>query len=85
MNARSLERLAMMSRFQHALDNNEFELYFQPKQCLKNEQIMGVEALLRWHDPDLGVISPAQFIPLAEELEPKLFHVKRIRMGKESL
>ncbi|MBE0422078.1 EAL domain-containing protein [Pseudoalteromonas nigrifaciens] len=68
MNARSLERLAMMSRFQHALDNNEFELYFQPKQCLKNEQIMGVEALLRWHDPDLGMISPAQFIPLAEEL-----------------
>ncbi|MBH0072721.1 EAL domain-containing protein [Pseudoalteromonas sp. NZS127] len=68
MNARSLERLAMMSRFQHALDNNEFELYFQPKQCLKSEHIMGVEALLRWHDPDLGVISPAQFIPLAEEL-----------------
>ncbi len=68
MNARSLERLAMMSRFQHALDNNEFELYFQPKQCLKSEQIMGVEALLRWHDPDLGMISPAQFIPLAEEL-----------------
>ena len=68
MNARSLERLAMMSRFQHALENNEFELYFQPKQCLKTGLIMGAEALLRWHDPDLGTISPAQFIPLAEEL-----------------
>ena len=68
MNARSLERLAMMSRFQHALENDEFELYFQPKQCLKTGGIMGAEALLRWQDPDLGTISPAQFIPLAEEL-----------------
>ena len=68
MNARSLERLAMMSRFQHALENDEFELYFQPKKCLKAGAIMGAEALLRWHDPDLGTISPAQFIPLAEEL-----------------
>lgn len=68
MNARSLERLAMMSRFQHALENDEFELYFQPKQCLKTQTIKGVEALLRWYDPTLGMISPAQFIPLAEEL-----------------
>ncbi|EWS99133.1 histidine kinase [Pseudoalteromonas sp. SCSIO_11900] len=68
MNARSLERLAMMSQFQHALENDEFELYFQPKQCLKTGLIMGAEALLRWHDSDLGTISPAQFIPLAEEL-----------------
>ncbi len=68
MNARSLECLAMMSRFQHALENDEFELYFQPKQCSKTGLIMGAEALLRWHDSDLGTISPAQFIPLAEEL-----------------
>lgn len=68
MNARSLERLAMMSRFQYALENDEFELYFQPKQCLRSKKIKGVEALLRWYDPTLGVISPAQFIPLAEEL-----------------
>ncbi|CAM4352541.1 EAL domain-containing protein [Pseudoalteromonas ostreae] len=68
MNARSLERLAMMSRFQYALENDEFELYFQPKQCLRSKAIKGVEALLRWQDPVLGIISPAQFIPLAEEL-----------------
>lgn len=68
MNARSLKRLAMMTHFQNALENDEFELYFQPKQCLKSGLIMGVEALLRWHAPDLGVVSPAQFIPLAEEL-----------------
>ncbi|MEI8604527.1 EAL domain-containing protein [Pseudoalteromonas sp. B160] len=68
MNARSLERFAMMSRFQYALENDEFELYFQPKQCLRSKAIKGVEALLRWQDPALGIISPAQFIPLAEEL-----------------
>ncbi|MFY8328739.1 EAL domain-containing protein [Pseudoalteromonas sp. ZZD1] len=68
MNARSLERLAMMSRFQYALENDEFELYFQPKLNLKTKRIQGVEALLRWQDPTLGMISPAHFIPLAEEL-----------------
>ncbi|KAF7772229.1 hypothetical protein PCIT_a2258 [Pseudoalteromonas citrea] len=68
MNARSLERLSMLSRFQNALDNNEFELYFQPLQCLVSSRINSVECLLRWQDPNLGMISPAQFIPLAEEL-----------------
>lgn len=68
MNARSLERLSMLSRFQSGLDNNEFELYFQPLQCLTSNRISSVECLLRWHDPNLGMISPAQFIPLAEEL-----------------
>jgi diguanylate cyclase (GGDEF)-like protein/PAS domain S-box-containing protein len=68
MNARSLERLSMLSRFQHALDNDEFELFFQPLQCLASGRVSSVECLLRWNDPNLGVISPAQFIPLAEEL-----------------
>ena len=68
MNARSLERLAMMSRLQNAIESDEFELYFQPKQELNSGKILGVEALLRWHEPNLGVISPAKFIPLAEEL-----------------
>ena len=68
MNARSLERLAMMSRLQNAIESDEFELYFQPKQQLNSGKILGVEALLRWHEPNLGVISPAKFIPLAEEL-----------------
>ena len=68
MNARSLERLSMLSRFQSALECNEFELHYQPVQCLNEEQITSVECLLRWQDPNLGMISPAQFIPLAEEL-----------------
>ncbi|MBQ4838383.1 MULTISPECIES: EAL domain-containing protein [Pseudoalteromonas] len=68
MNARSLERLSMQSRFQSALENGEFELYFQPLKCLVSSRLTSLECLLRWHDPNLGMISPAQFIPLAEEL-----------------
>ncbi|KZN43742.1 EAL domain-containing protein [Pseudoalteromonas luteoviolacea] len=68
MNARSLERLSMQSRFQSALENGEFELYFQPLKCLASGRIMSLECLLRWQDPNLGMISPGQFIPLAEEL-----------------
>ena len=68
MNARSFERLSMLSRFQKALENDEFELHFQPLQCLSSSRIASVECLLRWQDPNLGMISPGQFIPLAEEL-----------------
>ncbi|WP_125558299.1 EAL domain-containing protein [Pseudoalteromonas rubra] len=68
MNARSLERLSMLSRFQSALEGGEFELHYQPLRCLTSGRIMSVECLLRWQDPNLGTISPAQFIPLAEEL-----------------
>jgi len=68
MNARSLERLSMLSRFQNALEYDEFELHYQPLECLSSGQILSVEALVRWRDPNLGMISPAHFIPLAEEL-----------------
>ncbi|CAH9051720.1 Inosine-5'-monophosphate dehydrogenase [Pseudoalteromonas holothuriae] len=68
MNARSLERLSMLSRFQYALEHDEFELFFQPLQCLASNKVASVECLLRWNDPNLGMILPAQFIPLAEEL-----------------
>lgn len=50
-----------------ALINNEFQLYYQPKVILKTQEIYGVEALLRWQHPELGIISPAEFIPIAEE------------------
>lgn len=50
-----------------AIENEEFELYYQPKYCIKKEKICGYEALLRWHHPLQGMISPLDFIPIAEE------------------
>jgi diguanylate cyclase (GGDEF)-like protein/PAS domain S-box-containing protein len=67
MNARSFERLAMETSMRRALEREQFELYYQPRYALPDGKIVGVEALIRWHHPDLGLVSPAQFIPLAEE------------------
>ena len=50
-----------------ALDNHEFALVFQPLWSMIEERFVGAEALLRWHDPNRGTISPADFIPVAEE------------------
>jgi diguanylate cyclase (GGDEF)-like protein/PAS domain S-box-containing protein len=67
MNAKSFERLAMESALRKALERNEFLLNFQVKVDLITGQIAGAEALIRWMHPDLGLVSPADFIPLAEE------------------
>ncbi len=50
-----------------ALSKNEFSLYYQPQINVESNDVVGVEALLRWHHSELGLISPAQFIPIAEE------------------
>jgi diguanylate cyclase (GGDEF)-like protein len=63
----SVERLVIEARLRQALERNEFVLHYQPKVDVATEQITGVEALLRWTLPDLGVVPPMQFIPLAEE------------------
>jgi predicted signal transduction protein with EAL and GGDEF domain len=65
--SKSLERLAMESSLRRALERKHFFLHFQAKLDLKTGKVNGVEALLRWKHPELGLISPAQFIPLAEE------------------
>jgi diguanylate cyclase (GGDEF)-like protein len=65
--AHSLERLALETSLRRALERGEFMLHYQAKLDLKTRAITGVEALLRWNHPDLGMVSPAQFIPLAEE------------------
>jgi EAL domain-containing protein (putative c-di-GMP-specific phosphodiesterase class I) len=49
------------------LEREQFELYYQPRYEMPEGRMVGVEALIRWHHPDLGLVSPAQFIPLAEE------------------
>jgi len=67
MNKHTFERLAMESSLRRAVERNEFLLHYQPKLDLRTGAISGVEALVRWQHPDWGMVSPAQFIPLAEE------------------
>jgi diguanylate cyclase (GGDEF)-like protein/PAS domain S-box-containing protein len=68
MNARSLARMIMGKHLRHALEQGELALHYQPQVDLANGRINGMEALLRWRNPELGMVSPAVFIPVAEEL-----------------
>jgi diguanylate cyclase (GGDEF)-like protein/PAS domain S-box-containing protein len=67
MKSHSIERLALETNLRRALELKEFALHYQAKVNFRTGAITGVEALLRWHSPQLGAVSPAQFIPLAEE------------------
>jgi diguanylate cyclase (GGDEF)-like protein len=67
MNSTTLERLALENHLRKALERKEFLLYYQPQFDILTEQIIGVEALVRWKHRELGMVSPAEFIPLAEE------------------
>lgn len=63
----SESRLTLMSDLREALQTNQTELYYQPKLCLSSGEIVGLEALIRWHHPERGWVYPIDFIPLAEE------------------
>jgi EAL domain-containing protein (putative c-di-GMP-specific phosphodiesterase class I) len=67
MNVPYIEKLSLDTGIHRALDNNEFNLVYQPQINLRTGEIVGVEALLRWEHPEHGAISPAEFIPFAEE------------------
>ena len=60
-------RQVLETQLRQALANGEFSLHYQPRLCARTRRMLGAEALLRWDNPVLGPISPAEFIPLAEE------------------
>ena len=67
MNVRAMERQFLEENLRRAIDSSELSLHYQPKIDLKTGNIVGAEALLRWTHPDRGSISPAEFIPVAED------------------
>jgi len=67
MHARVVERVALKADMRRALELDEFQAHYQPIVDLETSRITGVEALVRWHHPERGVIAPSAFIPMAEE------------------
>jgi EAL domain-containing protein (putative c-di-GMP-specific phosphodiesterase class I) len=67
MDANADKRLQLETGLRRALERNEFRILYQPKVDVVSQSITAMEALLRWDHPDLGLVSPAEFIPLAEE------------------
>ena len=66
MNEESSRRLSLEIGLRKALEKEQFQLYYQPKVSLIDNHITGAEALIRWNHPEMGMVSPAQFIPVAE-------------------
>lgn len=67
MHAQALKRLTLESEIRQGLQRNEFTIYYQPVLALTHNQLLGFEALVRWHHPKKGLIPPSEFISIAEE------------------
>jgi diguanylate cyclase (GGDEF)-like protein len=67
MNAKALKRLSMENSLRRALERQQFVLHYQPQVDINSGQIVGMEALIRWQHPELGLVPPIEFIPLAED------------------
>lgn len=67
MHVKASKRFELETSLRHAIDNHEFLLHYQPRVAIDSLQIVGVEALVRWQHPELGLVPPLDFIPLAEE------------------
>jgi diguanylate cyclase (GGDEF)-like protein/PAS domain S-box-containing protein len=67
MHARAVARLGLETDLRHASENNEFVLYYQPQADLRNGRLVGFETLIRWQHPTRGLLSPGEFIGVAEE------------------
>ncbi len=101
MNASALERLELESDLRHALEQQEFTLYYQPQFSGDGKRLTGAEALLRWRHPSRGLVSPGEFIPVLEELglvvevgewvlkeacrQLKEWHLAKVRVPKVSV
>jgi diguanylate cyclase (GGDEF)-like protein len=66
MESRAVHRLGLVSELKGALDTGALSVHFQPKVALRDNELLGVEALVRWRHPDHGLVSPGDFIPVAE-------------------
>ncbi len=67
MTEKAFQRVRLQTELRHAIEREELEVYFQPKVDMRDQRIIGMEALIRWHHATMGLVSPALFIPMAEE------------------